>query len=115
MGIMKRVFLQLVLAAALIVQGAAGAFGKTASESMHGPCCPQGAVDGQTHHAKCPCPQKQHCASDCQLLCEAGSVTLIASQRFAIQHVPASSLRPVRDDDLARPRSDTPPIRPPIG
>lgn len=114
-GTMKRVLLQLLLAAALIVQGAAGAFGKPASEAMHGPCCPHGAVDAQSHPAKCPCPQKQHCAGDCQLMCAAGGVTLIASQRFALQHVRACSLRPARGNDLARPRSDTPPIRPPIG
>jgi len=112
---MKRVLLQLLLAAALIVQGAAGAFGKPAPEAMHGPCCPHGADSAQTHHAKCPCPQKQRCTSDCQLMCAAGGVTSIASQRFTLEHVPASPPRAARDNDLAQPRSDTPPIRPPIG
>jgi hypothetical protein len=112
---MKRIFLHLLLATALILQGAAAAFAKDVSGTTHGPCCPHGTVDGQTHHAKCPCPHKQHCTSDCQWMCAAGVGPLIASPAFVTQLARSSSARPVRSGTFLLPRSDTPPIRPPIG
>jgi len=111
---MKRIAFHLLLAAALILQGAAGAFVKTASEATHGPCCPQGAIDGQTHHAKCPCPQKQHCASDCQLMCAASGGEPIASQAFVPEFVALPLMQQQRNVDVVLPRSASPPLRPPI-
>jgi hypothetical protein len=111
---MKRIILHLLLATALIFQGIAGAFAEPAPQAMHGSCCPDGAQAGQVHHAKCPCPEKQHCMSDCQLMCASGNLGLITPYQVAAGSVPSPSARPARADSLVAPRSDTPPIRPPI-
>lgn len=111
---MNRIILHLLLAAVLIFQGVTGAFAEASSQTMHGSCCPDVAQAGQSHHAKCPCPEKQRCLSDCQLMCEAGNLGLIAPYLFAAGTVLSSSARPVRINSPIAPRNDTPPIRPPI-
>jgi len=111
---MKRIILNLLLAAALIFQGIAGAFAEPAPQAMHGSCCPDGSQAGQVHHAKCPCPETQRCLSDCQLMCESGNLGLIAPCLFAVRSVPSASAQLARADSSLAPRSDSPPIRPPI-
>ena len=111
---MKRIIVHLLLAAALIVQGIAGAFAEPAPQAMHGTCCPAGAQAGQLHHAKCPCPEKQRCLSDCQLMCVSGNLGLIAPSLLAAGSVPLPAAPLAHADGLMAPRSDIPPIRPPI-
>jgi len=111
---MKRIIVHLLLAAALIVQGIAGAFAEPAPQTMHGSCCPAEAQAGQIHQAKCPCPEKQRCPSDCQLMCESGNLGLIAPVLFAAGSVPLPAAPLAHADGLVAPRTDTPPIRPPI-
>src|ERR1700692_266280 len=111
---MKRIVIHLLLALALILQGAAGTFGATSS-ATRASCCPHGMSysDMSVHHSRCPCPQQQTCASDCQLMCAAGTV-MLAPQVFVTQSIPAPAALVTPGGTRLRPRSDTPPIRPPI-
>jgi hypothetical protein len=112
---MKRIAIHLLLSLALILQGAAGAFAATSSPATRASCCPHGMsqADMLTHHSHCPCPQKQACASDCQLMCAAGAV-LLAPPVFVAQSTPAIAAPMFQNGTSLPPRSDTPPIRPPI-
>jgi hypothetical protein len=114
---MTRIALQLLLALALILQGSVSAFGAVRSHAMHGPCCPQGSAAsfdiGTQQVPGCPCPSKQHCSSDCYLMCAAGHAALPAHVlSAALMLANASPL--VLDSRSLLPRSDAPPIRPPI-
>jgi len=112
---MKRIIVRLLLAAALILQGIAGAFAETAQQSGHGPCCPYAAQAEQAHHAQCPCPQKQRCASDCQLMCaSAATPTPMPPDLFGFEPQLSSLAWLNSDDSLLPPPNDSPPNRPPI-
>src|SRR6476659_5416110 len=94
---MKRIALHLLLALALILQGAAGAFAATSPPVTRASCCPHGMsyADMAAHHSHCPCPQKQICASDCQLMCAAAAV-LLAPPAFVAQSAPAIAAPEIR-------------------
>jgi hypothetical protein len=110
---MKRILARLVIALALIVQGTVAVASVVPVHTANRPCCPHHAdASSGTSHAECPCPIKQACAADCAVLCSAGDSV----------NAPALNVAPIvagnDSDDLQRPslqpRSDTPPIRPPI-
>jgi hypothetical protein len=112
---MKRIAFHLLLALALILQGATGAFAATSSPITRASCCPHGMsyADMAARHSHCPCPQQQTCASDCHLMCAAGAV-LLAPPAFVAQWAPAFTAAAIQGGTSLPPRSDTPPIRPPI-
>jgi len=112
---MKRLAFHLLLAIALILQGSVAAFGEGRSHTMHGPCCPDAAatVDAGFDPSDCPCPSKQHCTIDCQLMCAAGQAA-IAAPTFSAARLSHAESPLIAGADSLRPRSDTPPIRPPI-
>jgi hypothetical protein len=110
---MKRILARLVIALALIVQGTMAVASVVPVHTADRPCCPHHAdASSGKSHAECPCPNKQACAADCVLLCSAGDS--VNAPAFDIAPVVARKDSGDMQRALLRPRSDTPPIRPPI-
>src|SRR3954447_15685659 len=105
---MKKIALHLLLCIALVCQGITGVFAATASEIVRGGCCPHWQLDG-THH-ECPCPQKQHCTSDCQLLCASSSGLLIGAAAFVATPISGHAVQDSLRGTAVHARADSPPI-----
>jgi hypothetical protein len=102
-----------VIELALIVQGTMAAASVVPVHTASRPCCPHDADAGSgKSHAQCPCRTKQACAADCALLCCAGDS--VNAPAFNVAPIAGSNDAHDMQRASLRPRSDTPPTRPPI-
>jgi hypothetical protein len=108
---MQRIFLHIVFALALILQGSGAAFGALAHKHC---CCTQAAASLVTHDSQCPCHPHKACGGDCQMLCISNVAGTLPESAIAVTHSNLGTGIFVFSDAQLPPHGVAPLLRPPI-
>jgi hypothetical protein len=108
---MQRIFLHIVFALALILQGSGAAFGALAHKHC---CCTEGVAALVAHDSQCPCHPHKACGGDCQMLCISGVAWTLPELAIALTHSKPDTSIFVFADAQFLPLGIAPPLRPPI-